>query len=122
MTGICIILKQYIPGAGNLDFEVKLTKNLRFVSTNGLTYYNYDDFSYTDPAAFGGRAPDIKGTTSSSNAIRWTKYTNQMLKYDNEWEIIDSMRLSLMNTRIICIRVSMQAPKDYSGNGNFGRC
>ena len=26
MTGICIILKQYIPGAGNLDFEVKLTK------------------------------------------------------------------------------------------------
>ena len=85
MTGICIILKQYIRGQGNLDFEVKLTKNLRFVSTNGLTYYNYDDFSYTDPAAFGGRAPDIKGTTSSSNAIRWTKYTNQMLKYDNEW-------------------------------------
>lgn len=72
-------------GQGNLDFEVKLTKNLKFVSTNGLTYYNYDDFSYTDPAAFGGRAPDIKGTTSSSNAIRWTKYTNQMLRYDNEW-------------------------------------
>ncbi len=72
-------------GQGNLDFEIKLTKNLRFISTNGLTYYNYDSFSYSDPTSFGARANDIKGTTGSSNAIRWTKYTNQMLRYETEW-------------------------------------
>ncbi|WP_255577484.1 SusC/RagA family TonB-linked outer membrane protein [Elizabethkingia sp. JS20170427COW] len=72
-------------GQGNLDFEVKLTDKLKFISTNGLTYYNSDGFSYSDPSAFGSRSESVKGTMGSSTATRWTKYTNQMLRYENEW-------------------------------------
>jgi len=71
---------------GNIDFEIKLTENFSISSTNGLTYYRSDGFGYEDPETFGGRAPDKRGSTSSSVATRWTKYTNQMLRYDNQWD------------------------------------
>lgn len=70
-------------GQGNLDFEVRLAKNLKFISTNSLTYYNYDGLGYSDPSMLSQATN--KGQLSQSNAIRWTKYTNQMLKYENTW-------------------------------------
>ena len=83
-----------LEGQGNIDFEVKLTDKLKFISTNGITYYNYDGFSYSDPASFGTRAESIRGTTYSSSATRWTKYSNQMLRYENEWN--DKHRLNAL--------------------------
>lgn len=74
-----------LEGQGNLDFQVQLTKNLKFISTNGVTFYGFDGFSYNDPTTIGARPKDIKGTSSATDAVRWTKYTNQMLRYDNQW-------------------------------------
>lgn len=83
-----------LEGQGNIDFEIKLAKNLKFLSINGLTYYNNDNFSYSDPSAIGTRSDDMKGTTNAGSAIRWTKYTNQMLKYENVWN--DQHRLNAL--------------------------
>lgn len=77
---------------GNLDFEVKLMKNLKFISTNSLTYYNYDGFSYNDPSMLSEVITG--GRMSQSNAIRWTSYTNQMLRYENTWN--DKHRLNAL--------------------------
>lgn len=74
-----------LEGQGNLDFHIQLAKNLKFISTNGVTYYGYDGFSYTDPTTISARPKDIKGTSLAGDAVRWTKYTNQMLRYDNIW-------------------------------------
>lgn len=83
-----------LEGQGNLDFTVNLTDKLKFISTNGITYYGYDGFSYNDPKAMHARATDLKGTTGATDAVRWTKYTNQMLRYENEWN--DKHRLNAL--------------------------
>lgn len=72
-----------LEGQGNLDFEIKLTKNLKFISSNALTYYGYDGMIYNDPTSISTR--DRGGTLYNENRIRWTKYTNQMLRYENTW-------------------------------------
>lgn len=67
----------------NFDIEFKITDHLKFISTNGYTLYRADSKSYTDPASNGGRAED--GQLSQSTSRRITRFTNQMLKYMNNW-------------------------------------
>ncbi|WP_407508855.1 SusC/RagA family TonB-linked outer membrane protein [Elizabethkingia anophelis] len=73
-----------LQGQGNLDFEIKLAKNLKFVSTNGVTYYNSNYFSYSDPRLTGSTG-EKGGAMYESDAIRWTSFTNQKLAYENTW-------------------------------------
>lgn len=67
----------------NFDFEFKITEHLKFISTNGYTLYREDSKSYTDPASNAGRAED--GRLNQSTSRRITRFTNQMLKYMNNW-------------------------------------
>lgn len=67
----------------NFDIEFKITDHLKFISTNGYTLYRADSKSYTDPASNSGRAED--GQLSQSTSRRITRFTNQMLKYMNNW-------------------------------------
>ena len=39
---------------GNLDAEVRFTDYLKFITTNNVTYKNYDDMYYTDPRSISG--------------------------------------------------------------------
>ena len=70
-------------GYGNFDFEYELTDNLRFISTNGVTYFTTEGSSYTDPGSNSGLANN--GALSNSGQTRITTFTNQMLKYSKMW-------------------------------------
>lgn len=41
---------------GNFDAEIKFTDYLKFVSTNSVTYKNYDDMSYVDMRSISGES------------------------------------------------------------------
>ncbi|SFS66429.1 TonB-linked outer membrane protein, SusC/RagA family [Zhouia amylolytica] len=68
---------------GNFDFDFEILKNLNFISTNGYTLYRYDSMSYTDPASNSGLADN--GRLYNYTARRITRFTNQMIKYNNTW-------------------------------------
>jgi TonB-linked SusC/RagA family outer membrane protein len=64
----------------NGDFEYKLLNDFAFISTNNFTLYNSNGMSYADPLSIGGTADN--GRLSNSSARRFTRLTNQMLKYN----------------------------------------
>ena len=64
---------------GIFNFEYKITKNLKFISTNGITLFYSDGTTYTDPNSNAGLA-NI-GSLYKFNNKRYTNFTNQMLKY-----------------------------------------
>ncbi|WP_225443964.1 SusC/RagA family TonB-linked outer membrane protein [Echinicola arenosa] len=68
----------------NMDFQYDITDNLSFISTNNITYYNSEGFSYTDPRSNGGLADN--GRISNSMAKRITRFTNQMLSYTKSFD------------------------------------
>ncbi|WP_084696456.1 SusC/RagA family TonB-linked outer membrane protein [Maribacter thermophilus] len=67
----------------NFDFEYDLFKNVKFISTNGVSFYYTNGLSYTDPSSNSGLATN--GSINKSNAKRVTNFTNQMLKYSNNF-------------------------------------
>lgn len=67
----------------NFDIEFKITDHLKFISTNGYTLYRSESKSYTDPASNGGMADG--GLLGQSTSKRITRFTNQMVKYMNNW-------------------------------------
>lgn len=68
---------------GNMDFEYEITPELTFISTNSITLYYSDGFNYTDPRSTSGEAE--QGIISQSNAKRITRFTNQMLRYQDNF-------------------------------------
>lgn len=68
---------------GNFDIEYDLLPHLKFISTNGVSFYYSNGSSYTDPASNSGLATN--GALYKSNAKRVTNFTNQMLKYSNSF-------------------------------------
>lgn len=68
---------------GNLDLEYEITDNLTFISTNSLNLYKGKGFGYTDPRSTSGEAD--KGIINQSAASRITRFTNQMLRYSNNF-------------------------------------
>lgn len=65
----------------DLGLEYDITPNLKFLSTNSFTLFYSQGKSYTDPLSNSGTAN--KGALDKSHAQRLTKFTNQMLKYNN---------------------------------------
>ncbi|WP_242203160.1 SusC/RagA family TonB-linked outer membrane protein [Aestuariivivens insulae] len=65
----------------DFDFELDLFKNVKFISTNGYTLFMTNGMSYTDPLSNAGKAKN--GELSNSNAKRITRFTNQMIRYNN---------------------------------------
>ncbi|WP_312400009.1 SusC/RagA family TonB-linked outer membrane protein [Chryseobacterium sp.] len=70
---------------GNIDAEIKITDYLKFVSTNNVTYRNYDNFYYTDPRSISGNSN--KGGLRESNYRDITKFFNQMLRFDKDFGV-----------------------------------
>ncbi|MBD0823970.1 SusC/RagA family TonB-linked outer membrane protein [Aestuariibaculum marinum] len=67
----------------NGDFEFKILDNLSLISTNNFTLYHSNGMSYADPLSVGGTADN--GSLYNSSARRFTRLTNQMLKYTKEF-------------------------------------
>ncbi|ASK32447.1 SusC/RagA family TonB-linked outer membrane protein [Chryseobacterium sp. T16E-39] len=70
---------------GNFDAEIKFTDYLKFVTTNNVTYRNYDDMSYTDPRSISGESN--KGELTESYFKDVTKFFNQMLRFDKDFGV-----------------------------------
>lgn len=70
---------------GNLDAEIKLTDYLKFVTTNNVTYKNYDKMKYTDPRSVAGTS--IKGGLTETYEKDISKFFNQMLRFDKDFGI-----------------------------------
>ncbi|MCS3529491.1 SusC/RagA family TonB-linked outer membrane protein [Chryseobacterium sp. JUb7] len=70
---------------GNLDAEIKITDYLKFITTNNVTYKNYDDFYYTDPRSISGNSN--KGGLRESNLRDISKFFNQMLRFDKDFGV-----------------------------------
>lgn len=68
---------------GNLDAEVRFTDYLKFISTNNVTYKNYDDMYYTDPRSISGTSN--KGELTENYQRDITKFFNQMLRFDKDF-------------------------------------
>lgn len=68
----------------NLDFQYDFNEHLSFISTNNLTYFNAESFSYTDPRSNGGLADN--GRMSVGMNKRITRFTNQMLSYTRTFD------------------------------------
>jgi TonB-linked SusC/RagA family outer membrane protein len=68
---------------GNLDFDIKITKNLTFASVNNYRYNSYAAAGYTDPRSNGGLSVNGRVTDYRSEYTR--RYTNQILRYTNNW-------------------------------------
>lgn len=68
---------------GNLDFDIKITKNLTFASVNNYRYNSYAAAGYTDPRSNGGLSVNGRVTDYRSEYTR--RYTNQILRYSNNW-------------------------------------
>ncbi|WP_229239820.1 SusC/RagA family TonB-linked outer membrane protein [Echinicola soli] len=64
----------------NVDFQYDITENLSFISTNNITYYEAETFSYTDPRSNSGLADN--GRLYNGIGKRTTRFTNQMLSYN----------------------------------------
>nr|WP_315029141.1 SusC/RagA family TonB-linked outer membrane protein [uncultured Chryseobacterium sp.] len=70
---------------GNFDAEIKFTDYLKFVTTNNVTYKNYDDMSYTDPKSVSGDSN--KGELVESYIKDISKFFNQMLRFDKDFGV-----------------------------------
>lgn len=70
---------------GNFDAEIKFTDYLKFVTTNNITYRNYDDMYYTDPRSIAGESN--KGELTESYAKDVSKFFNQMLRFDKDFGV-----------------------------------
>ncbi|AZA54149.1 SusC/RagA family TonB-linked outer membrane protein [Chryseobacterium sp. G0201] len=70
---------------GNLDAEIKITDYLKFVTTNNITYMNYDDMYYTDPRSISGESN--KGGLTESYVKDISKFFNQMLRFDKDFGV-----------------------------------
>lgn len=68
-------------GIANVDFEYKITDHLSFISTNNITYLNAESLGYTDPQSNAGLSTN--GQIQQITAKRTTRFTNQMLSYQN---------------------------------------
>lgn len=68
---------------GNLDAEVRFTDYLKFISTNNVTYKNYDDMYYTDPRSISGTSN--KGELTENYQRDISKFFNQMLRFDKDF-------------------------------------
>ncbi|WP_415326416.1 SusC/RagA family TonB-linked outer membrane protein [Chryseobacterium sp. MMS23-Vi53] len=70
---------------GNLDAEIKLTDYLKFITTNNVSYMNYDDYYYTDPRSLSGES--TKGGLTESYTKDISKFFNQMLRFDKDFGV-----------------------------------
>ncbi|WP_172277142.1 SusC/RagA family TonB-linked outer membrane protein [Chryseobacterium sp. LAM-KRS1] len=70
---------------GNFDAEIKFTDYLKFVTTNNVTYRNYDDMYYTDPRSIAGDSN--KGELTESYSKDVSKFFNQMLRFDKDFGV-----------------------------------
>lgn len=68
---------------GNIDAEIRLTDYLKFISTNNITYKNYDDMYYTDPRSISGTSN--KGELTENYQKDISKFFNQMLRFDKDF-------------------------------------
>lgn len=68
---------------GNIDAEIKFTDYLKFISTNNVTYKNYDDMYYTDPRSISGTSN--KGQLTENYQKDISKFFNQMLRFDKDF-------------------------------------
>ncbi|TKB97503.1 TonB-dependent receptor [Pedobacter cryotolerans] len=68
---------------GNLDFDINITKNLTFSSVNNYRFNTYSASGYTDPRSNDGQSVNGRITEYRSEYTR--RYTNQMLRYNNNW-------------------------------------
>ncbi|ATL44225.1 SusC/RagA family TonB-linked outer membrane protein [Elizabethkingia bruuniana] len=68
---------------GNFDAEIKFTDYLKFVSTNNITYKNYDDMSYVDMRSISGESN--KGSLTESYVKDISKFFNQMIRFDKDF-------------------------------------
>ncbi|MDO5608957.1 MAG: TonB-dependent receptor [Capnocytophaga sp.] len=66
---------------GNFDLEYAILPKLKFISTNSVSLYYSDSFSYTDPRSVSGLA--TQGQLYKFNDKRYTNFTNQMLRYSD---------------------------------------
>lgn len=69
---------------GNFDFDINITKHLTFASVNNYRFNTYTASGYTDPRSNGGISVNGRITEYRSEYTR--RYTNQILRYSNNWE------------------------------------
>ena len=67
----------------NMDLEYQILPDLKFISTNSVTFYYADGMSYTDPKSTAGLANN--GQLYKYSNKRITNFTNQMLKYSKDF-------------------------------------
>ncbi|WP_326982854.1 SusC/RagA family TonB-linked outer membrane protein [Chryseobacterium sp. MYb264] len=68
---------------GNFDAEIKITSDLKFISTNNVTYRNYNEIHYTDPRSVAGESN--KGALREIYQRDISKFFNQMLRFDKDF-------------------------------------
>lgn len=68
---------------GNLDAEIRFTDYLKFITTNNVTYKNYDDMYYIDPRSISGTSN--KGELTENYQKDISKFFNQMLRFDKDF-------------------------------------
>ncbi len=69
--------------SANGDFEVAITDELSFVSTNNFTLLQSRTFDYTDPQSTGGEATN--GSINNYRARRLTRLFTEMLRYRKDF-------------------------------------
>ncbi|MFC6103115.1 SusC/RagA family TonB-linked outer membrane protein [Olivibacter domesticus] len=67
----------------NADFQYDISDHFSFVSTNNITYTNAESLGYTDPRSNAGLG--TKGQINNIISKRTTRFTNQMLNYQNSF-------------------------------------
>ncbi len=80
---------------GNMDAEIKITDYLKFITTNNVTYRNFDSMYYIDPRSISGESN--KGELSETYLKDISKFFNQMLRFDKDLVYIMLMHLPHMN-------------------------
>lgn len=68
----------------NFDFSYRISDRFTFESMNNLTYYNQTTMGYTDPNSNAGLSN--KGSVSQFASKRITRFFNQMLKYNEQFD------------------------------------
>ena len=67
----------------NADFQYDINDHFSFVSTNNITYTNAESLGYTDPRSNAGLG--TKGQINNIMSKRTTRFTNQLLSYQNSF-------------------------------------
>ncbi|SEW32332.1 TonB-linked outer membrane protein, SusC/RagA family [Chryseobacterium wanjuense] len=70
---------------GNMDAEIKITDYLKFITTNNVTYRNFDSMYYIDPRSISGESN--KGELSETYLKDISKFFNQMLRFDKDFGV-----------------------------------